>query len=265
VHDASEILRAYVERSDVLIEEPDEVLVGDGSFRAIGAEFAGHLLEIAGMRPDDCVVDIGCGQGRTAIPLTQIMTDEGRYYGVDVLRDGIEWCNRKVAPLHSGFSFHHLDVWHPIYNPAGNLSPTSTPVPVEDEIADLVCLISVFTHLDAEMAVHYLKEIRRILKPGGRCLGTFFLITEADKAAQSAAPDRRYLFDLDQPGPTFSPSGDTVLGAVAYQLDWFLEVLKSSELRIDPSPHFGFWRSEDPSQGASFQDICLLSRDDAPN
>jgi hypothetical protein len=49
---------------------PENVFVGDGDFRTIGAEFLGHLVRIAGLKPDDRVLDIGSGIGRLAGPLT---------------------------------------------------------------------------------------------------------------------------------------------------------------------------------------------------
>ena len=57
---------------------------GDGDFRAIGAEFLGHFVRYAGLQPNERVLDLGCGVGRIAVPLTQYIGDAGTYVGVDV-------------------------------------------------------------------------------------------------------------------------------------------------------------------------------------
>ena len=67
---------------------PDSIFVGDGDYRAIGAEFLGHFVRLGRLQPHERVFDIGCGIGRMAVPLTQYLDPErGSYDGVDPVMD----------------------------------------------------------------------------------------------------------------------------------------------------------------------------------
>jgi ubiquinone/menaquinone biosynthesis C-methylase UbiE len=46
-----------------------------------------------------------------------------------------------------------------------------------------VFLTSIFTHLVPRDARNYLREIQRVLEPGGRCFNTFALLTEVSRRA----------------------------------------------------------------------------------
>jgi SAM-dependent methyltransferase len=67
-------LRDPTRRSD-----PWQVLhnVGGGDFRAIGDDLLGVLVAHARLRPDDRVLDIGCGAGRIARPLAAHLSPTG--------------------------------------------------------------------------------------------------------------------------------------------------------------------------------------------
>lgn len=66
--------------------------VGDGDFKAIGQAFVAHFVKICSLKPDEAVLDIGCGTGRMAIPLLRYFDVSGAYVGFDVSRDAIRWC-----------------------------------------------------------------------------------------------------------------------------------------------------------------------------
>ena len=56
-----------------------------------------------------------------------------------------------------------------------------TAFPCADNSFDLVFLTSVFTHMFAGDVENYLSEISRVLKPGGKCLITWFLLDEVSR------------------------------------------------------------------------------------
>src|SRR3546814_13028266 len=60
--------------------------IGDGDFRAIGAEFLRHFVELGGLTPEDDVLDIGCGFGRMALPLARYLPPPSRSVGFDIVR-----------------------------------------------------------------------------------------------------------------------------------------------------------------------------------
>ncbi len=57
----------------------------------------------------------------------------------------------------------------------GQLSASNYPFPCEDESVDFIIATSVFTHLGPEQVQHYLSEIFRTLRKGGRCFITYFV------------------------------------------------------------------------------------------
>src|SRR5512132_200266 len=74
--------------------------VGMGDFRAIGEELLNLLVHYGSLRRTDRVLDIGCGIGRVAIPLTRYLEPTATYDGFDVVKRGIDWCRSHITPKH---------------------------------------------------------------------------------------------------------------------------------------------------------------------
>ena len=78
------LLRAVTQSKNIVLDvfdtvrgrRPDLVpprrlsFVGAGDFTAIGLEFLRYFQDLGGLRPTDHVLDVGCGIGRMALPLT---------------------------------------------------------------------------------------------------------------------------------------------------------------------------------------------------
>ncbi len=122
----------------------------------------------------DSVFDFGCGCGRLARQLIQQQPRPRRYHGIDLHPEMIEWCQQNLAAGAPGFSFSHHDVLYPEWNP-GEGKPDIAPFPVEDGSCTLAIAYSVFTHLVQAHAEYYLREVARILAPGGFFEATWFL------------------------------------------------------------------------------------------
>lgn len=50
-----------------------------------GEQFLQYFIELGGLKPSDRVLDVGCGIGRLAIPLTQYLDARGGYAGLDIV------------------------------------------------------------------------------------------------------------------------------------------------------------------------------------
>ena len=76
--------------------------VGSGDYERVGAVFLDYFIKLGGLEPRHRVLDIGCGVGRMAVPLTGYLSNEGSYEGVDIVPEGIEWCTNNLS---TRFSF----------------------------------------------------------------------------------------------------------------------------------------------------------------
>jgi SAM-dependent methyltransferase len=118
--------------------------------------------------------DFGCGCGRIARQLIQQRTRPERYLGIDLHKGMVRWCRENLEPRARGFEFQHHDVFNATFNP-GRGKPLTAPLPAADNSFSLVNAWSVFTHLTQEQAEFYLREVARILEPGGVLHATWFL------------------------------------------------------------------------------------------
>ena len=170
---------------------PDEIVnaqnIGVGDFKALGDGMVNGLRARGLLHDQSIVLDIGCGLGRLARPLTAILAPTARYYGFDINPTCIDWCRQRYA-LFRNFHFDWIDLHSAFYNAQGKAQARDFRFPIRDNHADLAILMSVFTHMYFEDAAAYVREIARMLKPGGRCVITYFLIDEqiADHYAQRA-------------------------------------------------------------------------------
>jgi SAM-dependent methyltransferase len=219
--------------------------VGEGDFVGIGDEFLSHLVALCGLRPEDRVLDVGCGIGRLARPLAGYLSIDGAYAGFDVDAAGIRWCTQRYGHFPQ-FGFVHADVKNARYNPGGAEDAVAYRFPFEDGSFDVAALISVLTHLTADDALHYLGQTRRVLAPGGRVLLTAFVLDpDAPDPSLSFGPARDGMAVVDPALPE---------EAVAYEEEWLLEALRAAGLDL-VALHPGSWTGR--SDGPSFQDVVV--------
>lgn len=209
-------------------------------FLRSGLETAGLLESMCGLRPNHTLLDVGCGSGRVALALVDYLSPEGGYVGFDVSSRAIAWCQQNIESRYPNFRFQHVDALSPAYNPGGRLAPEATVFPCDDASIDIVLLSSVFTHLLPSAMEAYARETARVLRPGGRCLISYFLMdAEAEEAvaAGSTIFDFRYRIG---PAITFAPANPTE--GVAYTEDFAFGVLRNADLEIEQVRR-GTWRS----------------------
>jgi 2-polyprenyl-3-methyl-5-hydroxy-6-metoxy-1,4-benzoquinol methylase len=119
------------------------------------------FAHVARLIPDGAsVLDFGCGAGSFLAVLGEERPSV-RAVGVDIGSSQIDFANREVAKLFPGgrITFEAL--------PAA-----SGVVPHPDGAFDVVTVIEVIEHLHPAIAHRFLREARRLLKPGGRLIVT---------------------------------------------------------------------------------------------
>jgi SAM-dependent methyltransferase len=101
----------------------------------------------------DSILDFGSGAGRVLTHMVSRSRQGASFLGCDVDADAIAWArdNRPEAS------------WA--------VNAAEPPIPFEEDVS-LIYSISVFTHLDEELQMRWLDELRRVLRPGGMALLT---------------------------------------------------------------------------------------------
>jgi SAM-dependent methyltransferase len=160
----------------------EDILYVGGGFLEVSSEFLGYFIQMADLRPDSDVLDVGCGVGRLAYMLAHYLNPTARYEGFDIVDRLVEWAQRSMSSRVPNFQFQKVDVYNKWYNPNGTLKSSEFRFPYEDESFDFIFLTSVFTHMLAPDVRHYLDEFHRVLRRGGQCLTSCFLLNEESAA-----------------------------------------------------------------------------------
>ena len=211
---------------------------GPDSFDAISRSHIDLLEQHIGLFPDMRIVEIGCGIGRDAIPLTERLARHGSYLGIDVNREQIDWCIHHITSRYPNFRFQYFDIKEDWYNPDGALALTECRIPEASGSVDLIILQSVFTHMLPSDLRHYLFEFGRVLKSKGRVFTTFFLMTNEIFSTQTEDSalffyefgDGVYIIDPDHPTKT-----------VAYEDEKLRSMLTEAGLEPAVPPIRGSW------------------------
>ena len=230
--------------------------VGGGDYCKTGEEFLGYFVNQCKLQPVERVLDVGCGIGRMAIPLLQYLRHGGTYDGFDIVREGIDWCTRRITSLNPDFRFRLANIYNGIYNPTGTLKASEFVFPYENSSFDFVFLTSVFTHMLPRDLEHYLGEIARVLKPGGRCFVTYFLLNPESKqllAANRSTLDFRYQGE----GYVTTDMGNPE-GAVGYAEERIRELHQTHGLPIAEPIYYGSWCGR--TSYLSYQDIVIAGK-----
>jgi len=250
-------LSSVLGRRAPLVPPRGVLFVGQGDFLGIGREYAGYLRDLAGLRPDGSVLDVGCGVGRMAAGLTSYLSPRGRYEGFDIVPMGIRWCQRHLTTRFPNFHFQCVRVNNPWYAAASGADASGFRFPYADSQFDVVLVASVFTHLLPAEVQRYLAEIRRVLKPGGRCLATYFVIND-----DSLALVRRGAASVPVVQPydgAFVADRRAPRAAIGFTEDWIRSAHVQASLPLRDPLLWGSWCGR--SEYLSGQDITLSVRD----
>lgn len=235
----------------------------EAGFRDAGCQTAQYLIDQAGLTPESKVLDLGCGIGRTALPLTQFVT-AGEYDGLDVARDGILWCQEHITLAYPNFRFHHADVYNNRYNAAGRERAETYRLPFANSRFDLIFAAGLFTHMRPEEVQNYLNEIARILTPNGTLWATWFMVDRGvgaailERALPGTTGGRIPINWADGEGHYFTDAIRST-NAVAFDEDRIEAMHRTAQLRIARTIR-GSWCGRETGAGESVQDIIVVRR-----
>jgi SAM-dependent methyltransferase len=118
----------------------------------LAAQTVRDLLAASGRPMERCgtVLDFGCGCGRVLRQWKDLGATT--LYGTDLNGNLVEWC-REHLPFASV-----------------SLNSAEPPLPFAGELFDAIYAFSVITHMPADLQKLWLREFRRVLKPGGLLL-----------------------------------------------------------------------------------------------
>lgn len=243
-------------RLDPLIPPPSLHTVGSPpDFVAVGEEFFGHFVDRCGLKPQERVLDVGCGTGRLAKPLTRFI-DGGKYDGLDIVEPSIRWCQETYKPRYPNFDFHFANIYNQGYNKGGAIKANEYKFPFPDQSFDFVFLTSVFTHMLREDLANYLSEIARVLKREGRCLITYFLMNEESLRLISKGISD-YSFKNEYNGCRVE-SLKMPEAVVGYDESQIRTMYQELSLNIVEPILYGRWCKREPA--VSYQDIIIANR-----
>jgi SAM-dependent methyltransferase len=234
---------------------PSKLVYGIGDSLHVGETYLQYFQELAGLKPEEAVLDVGCGIGRMAMPLTKYLKAPGFYEGFDIMRENVAWCSKGITPRFPHFRFQHADIFNTEYNPQGKIAGKDFRFHYPNQHFDFIFLTSIFTHLLAEDAHRYLVEIHRVLKPGGRCLATFFLLNEESEPLVDAGRGSFSLLPLD--GVIRYMDANCPEACVAHQEKFVKSCLAQTGLVLTNTWYGGWCGRASPKD---YQDILLLSR-----
>jgi hypothetical protein len=119
------------------------------------------------------LLDYGCGV-RFARTIINLGIDVGRYVGIDVKRDAVDWLRANIVDPR--FTFEHIDAWNEMYNPNGLRREWWPQLEwIKGIHFDAICLFSVITHQKPEPARTVFSLLHHFGSPSSHLYFTAFL------------------------------------------------------------------------------------------
>ncbi len=200
----------------------DPVAFAGGSARA---EVLSH-----GLAPHHRVLDVGSGIGNLALGLNDFLT--ASYDGLEIYPEAVEWCRRAITPRYPTFRFHRADVASGAYNPTGTTTAASYQFPFKNRAFDFVMLGSVFTHMLPDEVAHYLREIARVLEPGGVAVVSWFLLDEESRPSVAGGQSFMSFGVPHSSGVCLLHDAAVPEAAVAFEEAFALNAIAAAGLRV---------------------------------
>ncbi|MEE8119042.1 MAG: class I SAM-dependent methyltransferase, partial [Gammaproteobacteria bacterium] len=211
-----------------------------GSVRKTRMVFLDKIHSHGKLKPSDSVLEIGPGIGRFALPITQFLQPDGYFKGLEILPQAVKHCDYHIGSRYKNFEMFLVDVSNRMYNKSGKITAAEYRFPFESSEFDLVYLQSVFTHMMFPDVKNYISEISRVLKPGGRCIATYFLLNDDTRQLidQGVSP-RKFALKQDD---SYSDNETKPEAAVAFEEELIRQIYGDLNLEIGEPIEYGSWR-----------------------
>lgn len=252
-------LHLHLKKAVLPLPSQDDINRIGGGFLDVSEDYLRYFIQLADLKSHHNVLDVGCGVGRMAYMLAHYLKPEARYEGFDILGNLVEWASANITPVYPNFKFRKVDVYNKHYNPKGKTLAREFRFPYEDETFDFIFLTSVFTHMLGPELRHYVDEFRRVLRPGGRCLMTCFLLNDESK---QLVGEKKAVYDLSHPaGEGFTCVPDDPEFAIGFDESDMAAWLAERGFEIDGT-YYGRWCGR--PEFTCLQDIVVYRKTDLP-
>jgi ubiquinone/menaquinone biosynthesis C-methylase UbiE len=121
----------------------------------LGRSFRQRTVELAGIKPGDKVLDVGCGTGTLALIAKEAAGPDGDVHGIDAAPEMIEVANRNAQKAGLAVNFQPALI---------------EDLPFAGDEFDVVLSSFMIHHLPDDLKQQGFAELYRVLKPGGKLL-----------------------------------------------------------------------------------------------
>ena len=118
-----------------------------------GEAFRRRIVDEVPLKPGESVLDCGCGTGTLAVVARRIVGPDGKVEGVDLSRDQLDIATKKAAAESLDIGFHEGSI---------------DELPFRDNEFDAIFSTLMLHHVPEEVKRGAFREMRRVLKPGGK-------------------------------------------------------------------------------------------------
>ena len=168
------------------------------SLLSLGGEraYRENTLELARLKPGESVLDVGCGTGTLAIAAKRHVGSAGKVYGIDASPEMIARARKKAKKTAAAVDFENAFVEN---------------LPFRDANFDVVLSTTMLHHLPDKGRRQCLREVGRVLKPGGRFLAVDFGGPMSERRSWVAKLHRHGRIDLRRLTPLVIEAGLKIL------------------------------------------------------
>ncbi|NEP40312.1 MAG: methyltransferase domain-containing protein, partial [Okeania sp. SIO2H7] len=219
-----------------------------------GLKWLGYLIQRIGLQATDSILNIGCGEDNIYYGLVYYLTPRARYEGIDFSEKVIDWAQQEITSRKPNFNFQYYDIYHPIYNTKGTMPMREFTLPYPEASFDVICISNLFTHLSSIDMRHYLHQIQRVLKVGGKCLFACFLInSESQKLIVDGKSSQNLVYEIED---GFCLDPELPEKTIGFQESLLIDWIKESGLTVI-GKYDGSWCGR---KSFTYQDLLIVEK-----